>query len=1296
MNVPNRYKGFSRLPENVQQKMDPSLARKYENGGEAESRSQQIINKAVELFGDASESSIMKVIQMLGGLGPGGAAMGSSAGEGASEMIQNIGSAVGKAAQTVGGYTLAPYIAKGMGFDRAANALGLPYDDEGNMIPGRMPKYPPENKADGGAVMQRPLFRNMGGPAAPMPQDMAMQAPPPMAPPPPPAGNMGIAALQEAEMSGEQMGMRAADQTMQNIDGAQDYEALIDGIRGNQMPIEARYQELAGMVGEQDAMATPESVLTLTQPTIMLTEQGAMDSGIGELIQGLSGETEMSGPMEEGVGSLMAAGAGNTPPVNFRDGGPVEVRNFKNGTPAEGNLAAITKSLYPQMKDLYAGILGDPAERAAQLDEQKRLTQAQMLFDIAGTALNFAGNTQGSTAAERLANAASQTQLFDKIGQRAAGQLQAKQAQKAEERQLNMAALTGAMGEGSRQLTAEAARALAAAKRAPVKPSMYYYKLKNGNLKAFDVANNYQEFKKYGVDNPTLPVFEVGTEGKPLAASIKEVHYFGTNNQFTKTVPFNVNTEAGIKDYQTALTEKGAKSQEAAEPLFAALKEAAKLSVTGRPTTFVRATAPFTLREGKENQRDVGAGEVLPLNDLQIETFPVTTYDSNANLVQVFKRGQPPKILIQGPNFEKELNALGEGWSLTRPEMNLITMQLVNADESVTTEQVDASTPKGLKRADELLKLGYLAENDEAKQLLIDEMAQRVETREQERSTKTEIVFRTFTDSETGEQRVMQKEMPVGTTAGASAYNALLKKEAEEGYSKWTSDSTLRDAILARAVKTDDLFLDREGTFQEVELDRAITVNGIFYPKGIQLLNENDIIAIQALDTQAISKDFISNKDVYLKTGFLPSEIKMYQKQDPETYKFIRGLPSLTNKDYFDKFGMTKEKFESLATWQVEQRLGIDNPVVKYATFTNSEDGDQKTVDVSTKDGRAVVQALIDDGYIESGSYEVPVTEKTTGFVTTKPIVVDGQEIPKGVFVELNPTQLENLADPSAVRRQLTGVAKTLMKKGGETLVVTITGGNFYGPDGNYINLNSAEYKDAQILGENNSFETAKKAKSQAEASERLGLWRKQYLRDTVDGPRFQGGNKILFQDFNGKSVDVGITANSAASTVDLASAIENGVGPWAKVRRLGNRLAGLTPKSWGFQMLGLKTVEATAYVDALNISLRVALASNPRLAEGEQVRLNIGLPSTDRFLENPKAGLTLAMVARKRLAIEYEKNLIALAAGTMSTSKEQQAKGQNFAIETFFSLMQALPEKGLVDDAAVQSEVKRRLGAKR
>jgi len=195
-------------------------------------------------------------------------------------------------------------------------------------------------------------------------------------------------------------------------------------------------------------MATPESVLALTQPTIMMTEQGAMDSGIGELMQGIAGDVEMSGPMDDGVGSLMAAGAGNTPPVNFRNGGPVEVRGFSNGTPAAGNSSVIAQAqaMAPDYQKYFAGAM-DSEARAADLEEQKRMSQAQMLFDIAGAGLAFAGETQGGTAAERLANALTRTQLTDKIGSRSAGILDAKRAQAAEDRQLRMASLQGALGQ---------------------------------------------------------------------------------------------------------------------------------------------------------------------------------------------------------------------------------------------------------------------------------------------------------------------------------------------------------------------------------------------------------------------------------------------------------------------------------------------------------------------------------------------------------------------------------------------------------------------------------------------------------------------------------------------------------------------------------------------------------------------------------------------------------------------------------------------------------------------------------
>ena len=68
---------------------------------------------------------------------------------------------------------------------------------------------------------------------------------------------------------------------------------------------------------------------------------------------------------------------------------------------------------FRQRQETYRGILGDPAE-------QRNLTQAQILFDLANTALAFstAGSRPGMSPAERLAEAAVETQLFPKIGAR--------------------------------------------------------------------------------------------------------------------------------------------------------------------------------------------------------------------------------------------------------------------------------------------------------------------------------------------------------------------------------------------------------------------------------------------------------------------------------------------------------------------------------------------------------------------------------------------------------------------------------------------------------------------------------------------------------------------------------------------------------------------------------------------------------------------------------------------------------------------------------------------------------------
>lgn len=130
-----------------------------------------------------------------------------------------------------------------------------------------------------------------------------------------------------AREEGEKIGLDYLAETMDGIDMAADTEELINSIRGNDRPLQDRVAELATYVGEQDAVQTPESVLAMVQPTIMMSEEGAIDSGVGGLIQQVIGETDMGAEMGQGVGALMAQGQPEPmeqPLQQFNQGGAVK------------------------------------------------------------------------------------------------------------------------------------------------------------------------------------------------------------------------------------------------------------------------------------------------------------------------------------------------------------------------------------------------------------------------------------------------------------------------------------------------------------------------------------------------------------------------------------------------------------------------------------------------------------------------------------------------------------------------------------------------------------------------------------------------------------------------------------------------------------------------------------------------------------------------------------------------------------------------------------------------------------
>lgn len=248
------------------------------------------------------------------------------------------------------------------------------------------------------------------------------------------ASRLGIDPSTVEQMLGE------VSNKLGNLENAENYEEVINGIREMDAPIEVRYKELAGLVGEEDAMQTPESVLTLVQPVIMMA---GVDQGIGALAS-----EEMTAPvtgdMAEGIMSTVNMGTEEVPPVNFNKGGAVQYFDPANENRVAGAMpGGRLGELYEQRMPIYKGAAGIGDQQAAY-DEQKDLTQAQMLFDIAQGALGFAAGAgmPGRSPAEQLA--ASFTPVLGNIGKRAGELTKFKQEQGKEARALNLAALQSA------------------------------------------------------------------------------------------------------------------------------------------------------------------------------------------------------------------------------------------------------------------------------------------------------------------------------------------------------------------------------------------------------------------------------------------------------------------------------------------------------------------------------------------------------------------------------------------------------------------------------------------------------------------------------------------------------------------------------------------------------------------------------------------------------------------------------------------------------------------------------------
>lgn len=172
----------------------------------------------------------------------------------------------------------------------------------------------------------------------------------------------------------EDEGFEAEEQGMDDMPSMartpQNPEILMNTLRGDMRSVDARYMELAQMVGEEAAMETPPEVLAMLQ--IQLGQQqggiGALPQGAAMMPPGMAAPAPQGAPMPE-------QGAMPMPP----EGG---IAPFSQG----GAEAPPTPDGMPPMK-AAVGAFVTPLTRAAQYLSDKGGTAAQALNAYLGRAL---------------------------------------------------------------------------------------------------------------------------------------------------------------------------------------------------------------------------------------------------------------------------------------------------------------------------------------------------------------------------------------------------------------------------------------------------------------------------------------------------------------------------------------------------------------------------------------------------------------------------------------------------------------------------------------------------------------------------------------------------------------------------------------------------------------------------------------------------------------------------------------------------------------------------------------------
>ena len=208
--------------------------------------------------------------------------------------------------------------------------------------------------------------------------------------------------------------LQEGERQRKDIAESDDFEELMQAIRGDNGSEEDRRNELATVVGEKDAEATPDSVLVLVQPVMQMLSAEEKATGIGQMESG-----EMAMPANE------AEGIAQRPMVqNFAIGGLAQpIKKFSTGK-LVSSYEDTYLPLYMSLKDKF-------------VDKDAGAADALMALSRAGFSYGMGAPVEQSAAL-----------FFDEVGKK--GSERAK-TEAALEGKLSQAALSSAIASDLKQ-----------------------------------------------------------------------------------------------------------------------------------------------------------------------------------------------------------------------------------------------------------------------------------------------------------------------------------------------------------------------------------------------------------------------------------------------------------------------------------------------------------------------------------------------------------------------------------------------------------------------------------------------------------------------------------------------------------------------------------------------------------------------------------------------------------------------------------------------------------------------------